>query len=68
MSISRRHEQISSNACPSKDWRSGNAMTVSLDALLTIILVARLVSDVLTRKKDDGAFRIHLLTASITYM
>ncbi|EJD03308.1 uncharacterized protein FOMMEDRAFT_85043 [Fomitiporia mediterranea MF3/22] len=30
--------------------------------------VARLISDVLTRKKDDPTFRIHLLTCSITYM
>ncbi|KAH8119546.1 hypothetical protein DFH11DRAFT_1838871 [Phellopilus nigrolimitatus] len=30
--------------------------------------VARLISDVLTRKKGDPTFKIHLLTCSITYM
>ena len=31
-------------------------------------LVARIVSDVLTRQKDSTKFRISILTCSITYM
>jgi len=67
MLVSRRHESVSSYRCPSQ---VGRYLITFMDShsILHPHAVARLVSDVLTRNRDDPVFEISVLPCSITYM
>lgn len=67
MLISRRHESVSSDHCPSQDGRYLITF-MNFHSNFYPHAVARLVSDVLSRNREDPLFEISVLPCSITYM
>ena len=68
MLVSRGHESIPSDHCAVKDRRYALFGMMSRLIAQARDAVARMVSDVLSRNRDNPDFEISVLTCSITYM